>query len=117
MKRFSAHYIYCNPQQIIKKGVVELDTNGALLRTFSLLDDSPEVHSTEFHNGIIISQLIREEDLPELVGKSVFEELDKVYKLNSLDLQPGYNQPIFLLENLDLIKGLFTESTTLTRLL
>ncbi len=117
MKRFSAHYIYCNPQQIIKKGVVELDAKGEVVSLFSLNDSPSEIHSTEFYNGIIFPKLISEKDLKGKIGQNIFDVLNEEYKLKNANIALGELSQLYLLEGLDLINSKITAGTSLTQLL
>lgn len=54
MRRFSANYIFPVTTSPIKNGIVEVDNNGEII---SIVDPGrafKEIHSTEFHNGVIV---------------------------------------------------------------
>ncbi|HOZ16128.1 MAG TPA: amidohydrolase family protein [Tenuifilaceae bacterium] len=54
MRRFSANYVLpvtCPP---IKNGIVEVDNNGEIISIVDPGREFQEIHSTEFHNGVIV---------------------------------------------------------------
>jgi len=54
MRRFSANYVLpvtCLP---IKNGIVEVDDNGRVISILNPGREFKEIHSTEFHNGVIV---------------------------------------------------------------
>lgn len=54
MRRFSANYVLpvtCLP---IKNGIVEVDNNGEIISIVDPGREFKEIHSTEFHNGVIV---------------------------------------------------------------
>lgn len=54
MRRYSANYIFPVTQQPIKNGIVEVDDNGKVLNIIIPNEEFREIHSTEFHNGVIV---------------------------------------------------------------
>jgi len=54
MKRFSAQFIITNAGSKIKRGVITTDDDGRIISVDDTLINLKEVHSVEFHNGIII---------------------------------------------------------------
>lgn len=58
MRRYSANYIYPISQPPIKNGIVEVDSNGVILRIINPGLNCGEIHSTEFHNGVIVPGFI-----------------------------------------------------------
>lgn len=54
MRRFSANYVLpvtCPP---IKNGIIEVDNNGEIISIIDPGREFQEIHSTEFHNGVIV---------------------------------------------------------------
>jgi hypothetical protein len=116
MKRYAAHYVYCSPQRIIPKGVVEVDEFGIIIRFFSLIDFPEEIHSTEFYNGAIIPFLFDKEGIENLLNKQTFPSLEMLSTQKSLCLKEGEPAHLQLLEELDLINGLILPQTQLSTL-
>lgn len=116
MKRFAAHFVYCNPQRILPNGVIEVDESGVIISIFSLNDKPQESHSTIFYNGIIIPFLL-ENNISGLCQASVFDTLNEQYASKSKGLKEGEKSEILLLENLDLIEKKFQKETSLKKLL
>lgn len=58
MRRYSANYVYPISQPPIKNGIVEVGNNGVILRIINPGNDFGEIHSTEFHNGVIVPGFI-----------------------------------------------------------
>jgi hypothetical protein len=114
MKRVAAHLVYCNPQQIIPHGVIEVDEQGIIRAIFSLDTLPQESHSTIFYNGILIPSLINKEQLASYQQKEVIPLLDVLYASKMIGLKVGEKAQIYLLENLDLVGKRFLEETTLT---
>jgi aminodeoxyfutalosine deaminase len=54
MKRFSAQYIITNSGPVLKKAIINTEDDGRIISIEQKGDKFKEVHSTEFHNGIII---------------------------------------------------------------
>lgn len=54
MRRYSANYIYPVIGAPIKNGVIVLDNSGSIVDIIDQGDSVKELHSTEFHNGIIV---------------------------------------------------------------
>lgn len=72
MRRYSANYIFPAAQPPIKNGIVEVDDNGAILRVVNPGNNFKEIHSTEFHNGIIVPGFVNAHchlELSHLLGK------------------------------------------------
>lgn len=54
MKRFSAQYIITNSGPALRKAIINTEEDGRIISIEENADKFREVHSTEFHNGIII---------------------------------------------------------------
>jgi aminodeoxyfutalosine deaminase len=54
MKRFASQYIITNSGPPLKRGVITTDDEGTIISIEDTEGDLREIHSTEFHNGIII---------------------------------------------------------------
>jgi hypothetical protein len=116
MKRYAAHFVYCHPQRIIRNGVVELDENGQIVRFFSLNDYPEETHSTEFFNGILLTDLFAHKFLAEFNKKPIFETLDILYQSSENRLEEKQRVPLFLVENIDLGTMLIESDSILRRI-
>ncbi len=116
MKRFAAHYLYCNPHQIICNGFVEVDDDAVLLDIYSLNDIPQESHSTVFYNGILLPFRI---DLKKAIASesNMFDVIRDQYSNEHINLIAGEKVEIYLLENLDLVNKLFLKETVLSQLL
>lgn len=118
MRRFAAHFLYCAPEQIISKGVVELDDVGKVCSLFTLNDFPEETHSTEFFNGIIIPNILNEDDLQASIGLPIFEVLNKkIQSPHDESIMLGIQSSLMLLEQLDLVNLRILPSTRLRKLL
>jgi hypothetical protein len=53
MTRVAAHFVYVNPENILKLGVVERNEQGLVTNIFSLSDHRHETAQSIFFNGII----------------------------------------------------------------
>jgi len=117
MKRFAAHLVYCNPQRIIAKGVIEIDNDGFITNIFSLNDLLQESHSTIFYNGILIPDLLEKDEISSLIHESVFATLNKSFSINKRGIEVGEKADVYLLEKLDLIENKFLKKTALIKIL
>lgn len=54
MRRFSANYIFPVSGLPIKNGIVEVDNAGSVVDIMDPGREFKEIHSTEFHNGVIV---------------------------------------------------------------
>ena len=54
IKRFSANYIFPVSGPPIRNGIVGIDENGFVVEIIDQGENTEEIHSTEFHNGIIV---------------------------------------------------------------
>lgn len=116
MKRFGAHFIYCNPSCIVPKGVIEINEKGVVSRLFSLNDFPEELHTTVFYNGILLPPLFETHNLMSFRGLPVFPLLDRLYATRSFSLKEGGQSQLYLLEELDLIEKIILPETSLLRL-
>lgn len=117
MKRFAAQYVYCSPSLIIPKGVIELDSEGFVKEFFTLNDFPEELHSTEFYNGIIIPNLLSQEEISNCIGTRIFTQLELKIKLGKEPLSIGKKANLYILEHLDLINLYVTPQTKVRSLL
>lgn len=115
MKRYGAHFIYCSPQRILEKAVVEINYNGQLVQFFLLKDFPEEIHSTIFFNGIIIPDIILETDITSFNSSPIIKTLDSFF-LPEKELKEGAPAKIYLLEQLDLVNNKFTDKVTIREL-
>ncbi len=58
MRRFSANYIFPVATSPIKNGIVEVDNNGEIISIVDPGREFKEIHSTEFHNGVIVPSFV-----------------------------------------------------------
>ena len=54
MRRFSAQYIITSTGEILKRAVITCEDDGRILEVRDTGGELPELHGTEFHNGIIV---------------------------------------------------------------
>ena len=54
MKRLTAQYIITNTGPALKRAVLNVEDDGTVISVEDTGGDLKEIHSTEFHNGIII---------------------------------------------------------------
>lgn len=72
MRRFSANYIFPVSNPPIKNGIIEVDDEGKIVSIINPGRSFKEIHSTEFHNGIIIPGFVNAHchlELSHLLGK------------------------------------------------
>ncbi len=72
MRRFSANYIFPVETSPIKNGIVEVDNNGKIISIVDPGREFKEIHSTEFHNGVIVPGFVNAHchlELSHLKGK------------------------------------------------
>jgi len=58
MIRFSSQLVFCSPQQILRRTVIEQNENNTIARIFSLDESIAESAQTMFYNGIISSEIV-----------------------------------------------------------
>lgn len=58
MIRFSSQLVFCSPQQILRRTVIEQNENNTIARIFSLDESIAESAQTSFFNGIISSGIV-----------------------------------------------------------
>ncbi len=72
MRRYSANYIFPVGNPPIKNGIIEVDDEGKIVSIINPGSSFKEIHSTEFHNGIIIPGFVNAHchlELSHLLGK------------------------------------------------
>ncbi len=72
MRRYSANYIFPISHPPIKNGIIEVDDNGVILRIINPGIEFKEIHSTEFHNGVIVPGFVNAHchlELSHLLGQ------------------------------------------------
>lgn len=72
MRRYSANFVFPISQPPIKNGIVEVSDDGAILNIIDPGQNFKEIHSTEFHNGVIVPGFINTHchiELSHLAGK------------------------------------------------
>jgi len=72
MRRYSANYIFPVSNPPIKNGIIEVDDEGKIVSIINPGSSFKEIHSTEFHNGIIIPGFVNAHchlELSHLLGK------------------------------------------------
>lgn len=72
MRRYSANYIFPVSNPPIKNGIIEVDDEGRIVSIINPGSSFKEIHSTEFHNGIIIPGFVNAHchlELSHLLGK------------------------------------------------
>ena len=63
MRRISANYIFPICSKPIKNGILEIDSSGKILKIIDTQGDLRESARLEFYNGIIIPEIIVENEL------------------------------------------------------
>lgn len=58
MIRFSSQLVFCSPQQILRRMVIEQNDKNTITRIFSLNESVAESAQTLFFNGIISSEIV-----------------------------------------------------------
>ncbi|NDP20995.1 MAG: hypothetical protein GZ091_07945 [Paludibacter sp.] len=58
MIRFASQLVFCSPQQILRRTVIEQNEKNTITRIFSLDESVAESAQTSFFNGIISSEFI-----------------------------------------------------------
>lgn len=58
MIRFSSQLVFCSPQQILRRTVIEQNEKNTITRIFSLDESIAESAQTLFFNGIISSEIV-----------------------------------------------------------
>lgn len=72
MRRYSANYVFPISQPPIKNGIVEVDDNGVILQVINPGSVFKEIHSTEFHSGVIVPGFVNAHchlELSHLLGQ------------------------------------------------
>lgn len=72
MRRYSANYIFPVSNAPIKNGIIEVDDEGEIVSIINPGSSFKEIHSTEFHNGIIVPGFVNAHchlELSHLLGR------------------------------------------------
>jgi hypothetical protein len=119
MKRFTAQYVFTNNGPPLKRALITVEDDGTISSVTDNAGELAEVHSTEFHNGIIIpgSDLRIFEELKALQSKFPDTALENHIREASVNvlmmtgksiqpvkIEPGSKPGLLLLQDLDLQK-------------
>lgn len=132
MKRFTAQYVFTRTGPPLKRAVITVENNGTILSVTDNAGDLTEIHSTEFHNGIIIpgTNLNMFEELKTLQSKfpeTVLEDLIQQASINVsktpveseqfVKIEKGSKPGLLLIQDLDLLKMKLLPESYVTRLI
>jgi len=119
MRRIGAHYLYINPDVLLKNGVVEIDDNNIVTDYFSLNDIDVESANTEFYTGFLVPALanITIHQLWEMQQNLPNSNIIDFIKSASASIEKGRQTEIWLFENLNLIELKITAETKIRKLL
>lgn len=76
MIRFSSQLVFCSPQQILRRTVIEQNEKNTITRIFSLDESIAESAQTSFFNGIISSEIVSIKQF----SKDATDQLDSDYQ-------------------------------------
>ncbi len=128
MKRIGAHYLYINPDILLKNGVIEIDNNGVVSDYFSLDNTLVESAHTEFYTGLLtpafgITELTENNISPIQYLKKIQQHSPESSILDFIKSSPekaviekNTKTDIWLLENIDLINLKVTPQTTIRKI-
>ena len=135
MKRIGAHYLYINPDILLKNGVVEIDDNGVVTDYFSLNDVNVESSNTEFYTGFLAPAFFPKTIIHEATATSPHElkeialrlwnmqqefpnaTIVDFLKFESVSIEKDKQTEIWLFENVNLVDLKITPETTVDSLL
>lgn len=111
MTRFSSQIVYCSPERILRRSVVEIDNQNRINSIFSLDDNLTESSHTIFMNGILSSEIF---SLKQNISIDKLEECKQNYNYFDLTsenpmIQNNADKPLILdfgTENIDVINTL-----------
>jgi hypothetical protein len=120
MKRIGAHYLYINPDKLIKNGVVEINDEGIVTDYFSLDNTTVESAHTEFYTGLLSPALPFDNNVQFIVShlwelQQKFPNSTVIDFIKLTDVMIPKDAPvcIWLFEKLDLIHLKVTPETTI----
>ncbi|MEI6754246.1 MAG: hypothetical protein WCK78_13905 [Paludibacter sp.] len=58
INRVSSHFLFCEPDRILRQSVIERDGNQTVKAIFSLNDKNVETAQTSFFNGVISAEIV-----------------------------------------------------------
>ncbi len=125
MKRTAAHYLYINPDVLLKNGVIEVDENGIVTGYFSLDNTRVETAHTEFYTGLLtpafgITKSQEKENLISIVQH--LQEMQQRFPESSIldfiksSIEKDVKTEIWLFENIDLINLKVTSETFIRKI-
>ena len=119
MKRIGAHYLYINPDVLLKNGVVEIDDNGVVTDYFSLNDIDVESANTEFYTGFLVPAFVNAtiHQLWEMQQKFPNATIIDFLKSELVNIEKGQQTEIWLFENVDLVNVKITAETIITKII
>ena len=118
MRRIGAHYLYINPDILLKNGVVEIGENAVVTDYFSLNDIDEESANTEFYTGFLSPAFssLNPNQLWNMQQKMPDATILDLIKSDSAVIEIGKQTEIWLFENLNLIDLKITSETTITNI-
>ncbi|HLP04344.1 MAG TPA: hypothetical protein VK152_02840 [Paludibacter sp.] len=81
--RFAAQFVFCSPQEILRRNIVERDENRIVSNLYSMDEQAVELSNTRFFDGILS---------PEIISLKQNTGADSGYlaeHYNYIDLAPG----------------------------
>jgi len=109
MIRFASQLVFCSPQQILRRTVIEQNEKNTITRIFGLDESLAESAQTSFFNGIISSEFISlKQNLNEAILAKLCADYQYIDLSDELILKPviSLNKPLILdfgLNNIDQI--------------
>ncbi len=58
INRVSSHFLFCEPDRILRQSVIERDENQTVKAIFSLTDKNVETAQTSFFDGVISAEIV-----------------------------------------------------------
>ena len=119
MRRIGAHYLYINPDVLLKNGVVEIDDKNIVTDYFSLNDIDVESSKTEFYTGFLAPAFvdITIHQLWKMQQNFPNSNIIDFIKSTSASIEKGKQVEIWLVENLNLVDLKITAETKIRKLL
>lgn len=92
MKRITANYVYTPNTGFLRFGIIVIDDNGKIVEVIDTEGQMQEIHSMEFHSGLIVNCRISNDDLLKFKGGDLVK-LEYVFnKLFEEKPQEGVSQ-------------------------